>query len=801
IEAFERLATRKSASFDVPLLSVDSGGRQEDFERSFRFPASPPMGAASPPHHAAHSAHDSGPPTPSGMGSVVGSPTPPPLPPLSNEAEMRRAKTSAMERVAGQSPEQLSNLINNELRVITENPYEYEDDDEAHFKSMLPYEVPGRPGVRCLLPHTSGELDSALRRFDEPTRAEVDAQVMSFGLDPRLNQMSDREYVAMMLELGDRRQERLAAMPPDKQEAADFLRDALLTHIELMKRAVEASHGAGDIAHPAGGLLSVASAGVPQQTQPGQQRGPEPDARAKVSFPTTGEGSSGGGGSNGRGGGAGARGPSDNGEREFATLSGGMAGVVTAAAAAHAAQQKQQQQQKPQGGPASSRNQQAPPSASASAAAQQQAPPLSPSRATSMTAPGPSGGAEPSTSPPISLLNQSLTSRLADGPTPRHSVVSALDQSLKRLGADSARSSFNQSLSRQPLGGSSLNQSLGRPVAPPPQPQLRLPSTSVAAAIPRDTLNLSIRSTGSPSRTKYATGDDEDDSEESLGAEELQGDEGRSGRGTFGGADEDDDEDDGDDDEIDYGVTGGGDSGGALMDKIQAAAAAVAAGAVPLPDRAGGSAGGGQQRGTAGGRGWTNEALEQALQPVGEDRDSIDAGDVDSIHSFNMSETTSAIMQQLPAARGPTGWASPDATLRGANQSRLGAAAKRSSDGRPPGGAGNPADALLSAPPGMHGWGDDDSDSGLQEGGGEYDEEEGEEEEEVMAFDGGDVDGLLGESIRRPVAARGQAQQAAASRGTGSGGAGGRGRGGGGSSNNDSLSDTVSEMEWGASKG
>eukprot|EP00955_Chlamydomonas_euryale_P025499 269097-Chlamydomonas_euryale.AAC.1 len=39
-----------------------------------------------------------------------------------------------MQRVAGQTPEQLEALISSELRVITENPYEYEEDDEANFK-------------------------------------------------------------------------------------------------------------------------------------------------------------------------------------------------------------------------------------------------------------------------------------------------------------------------------------------------------------------------------------------------------------------------------------------------------------------------------------------------------------------------------------------------------------------------------------------------------------------------------------------------------------------------------------------
>lgn len=42
----------------------------------------------------------------------------------------------------------------------------------------------------------------------------------------------------MMLELRDRRLAVLAHLSPEGRERADFLRDALLTHLELVKRRV-----------------------------------------------------------------------------------------------------------------------------------------------------------------------------------------------------------------------------------------------------------------------------------------------------------------------------------------------------------------------------------------------------------------------------------------------------------------------------------------------------------------------------------------------------------------------------------
>ena len=41
-----------------------------------------------------------------------------------------------------------------EIRVLTDNPYEFEDDDEARFRDLLPYEaVVKQQGTLCMQPH------------------------------------------------------------------------------------------------------------------------------------------------------------------------------------------------------------------------------------------------------------------------------------------------------------------------------------------------------------------------------------------------------------------------------------------------------------------------------------------------------------------------------------------------------------------------------------------------------------------------------------------------------------------------
>lgn len=55
--------------------------------------------------------------------------------------------------MAGLKPEQLDMMLAEEIRVITENPYEFEDDDEQRFRANLPHELPGRQGVLSVQPH------------------------------------------------------------------------------------------------------------------------------------------------------------------------------------------------------------------------------------------------------------------------------------------------------------------------------------------------------------------------------------------------------------------------------------------------------------------------------------------------------------------------------------------------------------------------------------------------------------------------------------------------------------------------
>ena len=58
---------------------------------------------------------------------------------------------------------------------------------------------------------------------------------------PHLHQaLTDKEYAAAMLELERRRNASILSLPPDRRESAVFLRDALLTHMELSKRDAKA---------------------------------------------------------------------------------------------------------------------------------------------------------------------------------------------------------------------------------------------------------------------------------------------------------------------------------------------------------------------------------------------------------------------------------------------------------------------------------------------------------------------------------------------------------------------------------
>ena len=85
--------------------------------------------------------------------------------------------------------------------------------------------------------------------------------------------LSDKEYAAAMLELEQRRTSLLAALPADRREAAEFLRDALMTHIELIKRQAKDGGDGVPTALPSG-ILSASSASQQQQDrhQPSQPR-------------------------------------------------------------------------------------------------------------------------------------------------------------------------------------------------------------------------------------------------------------------------------------------------------------------------------------------------------------------------------------------------------------------------------------------------------------------------------------------------------------------------------------------------
>lgn len=228
--------------------------------------------------------------------------------------------------------------LQEEIRPQTLNPYEFEDDDEARFRSLLPHEVPERRGVLSVEPHQlqvrtgvlscSPACDSAVATphvrhsvvlqscictpavsrsasfalsvnttpstqthpqdlavarsmLTDNLLEVVDDQLAQFGLDPRVQALSDKTYAACMVELERRRrcagerggrtvsrwhgatQERLTRMllpgcmaedcscwyvacslmlervSPALAKRATDLRDGLLTHLELMKREMQ----------------------------------------------------------------------------------------------------------------------------------------------------------------------------------------------------------------------------------------------------------------------------------------------------------------------------------------------------------------------------------------------------------------------------------------------------------------------------------------------------------------------------------------------------------------------------------
>eukprot|EP00198_Chlamydomonas_reinhardtii_P000413 XP_001689748.1 predicted protein [Chlamydomonas reinhardtii] len=116
----------------------------------------------------------------------------------------------------GKQPEQIQMQLQEEIRPQTLNPYEFEDDDEARFRSLLPHEVPERRGVLSVEPHQLQDLAVARSMLTDNLLEVVDDQLAQFGLDPRVQALSDKTYAACMVELERRRSAGLSSeiLPP-----------------------------------------------------------------------------------------------------------------------------------------------------------------------------------------------------------------------------------------------------------------------------------------------------------------------------------------------------------------------------------------------------------------------------------------------------------------------------------------------------------------------------------------------------------------------------------------------------------
>ena len=113
----------------------------------------------------------------------------------------------------------------------------------------------------------------------------------------RTQALTDKEYAASMLELEQRRGAMLSGLPAERREAAVFLRDALLTHLELAKRGAKDAGGgallppggkaaeqplggtAGERGPSFGKTVSAAAAAPPAVRQQSGVAAPPPPAR------------------------------------------------------------------------------------------------------------------------------------------------------------------------------------------------------------------------------------------------------------------------------------------------------------------------------------------------------------------------------------------------------------------------------------------------------------------------------------------------------------------------------------------
>ncbi|GAX82377.1 hypothetical protein CEUSTIGMA_g9805.t1 [Chlamydomonas eustigma] len=515
IQDFERLADQSNASLNAAQLVsqppspevkqlLERSGELKD-SGSFKF--TPPPAAAS----ALRPDTPSGVTPPGGGGTtyvpLLATPAKP------SEDEIRRLRAEVMARVTDRTPEQLSLLIEEELRVITENPYEYEDEDEQHFQSMLPYEMRGRPGVRSVEYHDNAViLEDTLQRLGPLIFDTLDAQIASFGMDSSKQVLSDKEYAAAMLVLEERRQRMLDLIPPERRDQAVFLRDALLTHLELMKRhyappAISSTAATTAAGHLAGTTWSSAAPGLSPMQQ--QQQLPSSSQQASDGV-------------------FGIRGDASGAYR----LQGQYSNQEGVSAVSQLSRQpafvSPSLTNSPLRIPEASYSSSIPQYNSHDIPAQQQistTTPQSPTRAGSRVSAA-SGQLPPSPTGPSSPLNQSIGRYGGVGGTGtslnaslnrsmRTSVtaVSALDQSLKRQAAQAAP--LNQSLNRSrtgttptvlsPTGGSGGTRVVSG------QSNVQAGGVAGGGVSP---LNMSIRSTGSPSRLDYSSRQNESSSDD-----------------------------------------------------------------------------------------------------------------------------------------------------------------------------------------------------------------------------------------------------------------------------------------------
>ncbi|EFJ50393.1 hypothetical protein VOLCADRAFT_88956 [Volvox carteri f. nagariensis] len=160
--------------------------------------------------------------------------------PRPNQTQAAAIQQQVMRHVAGMLPEGIDRMIQDEIRVISENPYEFEGDDEERFRAMLTYEMAERKGVLSISRHNLEDLATARSLFTDLLLARLDDELAQYSVDTTTQSLSDKTYLACMQELSSRRRQLLEKFPRDVQDRAEDLRNFLMTHLELLKRDDEA---------------------------------------------------------------------------------------------------------------------------------------------------------------------------------------------------------------------------------------------------------------------------------------------------------------------------------------------------------------------------------------------------------------------------------------------------------------------------------------------------------------------------------------------------------------------------------